>query len=217
MRVSSIHRLFIVTLLLLGASVVIGRATQAESVPPRERFATFPMTIDAWSGRPDTPFTQHVLDVLGVDDYLSRTYVTSDREATNLYMGFYEKQREGDTIHSPLNCLPGAGWEPIDKVRAALNTPTGPVEVNELVIEKGIDHQLVLYWYQSHGRVVASEYWGKTFLVLDALRLNRTDGAMIRVIASVGDNVKEGRPKASAMARQFAERIFPLLGRYLPT
>jgi EpsI family protein len=216
--VNSIYRLFIVTAFLVGAAVVIGRASQAEAVPPREHFVTFPMTIGKWNGRPDPPFTQHVLDVLGVDDYVSRTYVnTGDRQAANLYMGFYEKQREGDTIHSPLNCLPGAGWEPIDKTRVELKTPNGPASVNELVIEKGIEHQLVLYWYQSHGRVIASEYWGKTFLVLDALRMNRTDGSMIRVITSVGDNVREGRARASAVAREFAETIFPLLGTYLPS
>ena len=209
--------MLIVTGFLVAASVVIGRASQSEPVHERERFSTFPLTIDKWSGHSDTPFSQHVLDVLGVDDYLSRTYVAGDREAANLYMGFYEKQREGDTIHSPLNCLPGAGWEPIGKTRVALQTPSGPAEVNELVIEKGIDHQLVMYWYQSHGRVVASEYWGKTFLVLDAIRYNRTDGAMIRVITSIGDNVKEGRARASAIAREFAETVFPLFGRYLPT
>ena len=213
----AIGRLLIVTGFLVAASVVIGRASQTETVLPRERFSEFPMTVGKWNGRPDTPFTQHVLDVLGVDDYLSRTYVSGDRQAANLYMGFYEKQREGDTIHSPLNCLPGAGWEPIDKVRVPIQTPQGPAIVNELVIEKGIDHQLVLYWYQSHGRVVASEYWGKTFLVLDALRMNRTDGSMIRVITSVGDNPKDGRPKASAIAREFAETVFPLLGKFLPT
>ena len=214
---NSTHRMLIVTGLLVAASAVIGRASQSEPVHVREPFATFPLTIDKWTGRPDVPFSEHVLEVLGVDDYLSRTYFRADRQAANLYMGFYEKQREGDTIHSPLNCLPGAGWEPISKTRVALQTPAGPVQVNELVIEKGIEHQLVLYWYQSHGRVVASEYWGKTYLVLDALRMNRTDGAMVRVIASVGDSVSEGRPKASELARKFAETLFPMLGKYLPT
>ncbi len=213
---SSIARLLVVTALLLAATVVIGRASKAETILPRERFGAFPMTIGKWNGRPDAPFPQHVLDVLGVDDYLSRTYFT-DRSAANLYMGFYEKQREGDTIHSPLNCLPGAGWEPIDKTRVTIRTPQGPAVVNALVIEKGIEHQLVLYWYQSHGRVVASEYWGKTYLVLDALRMNRTDGSMIRVITSIGDNPKEGRPRASEMAREFAETVFPLLPTYLPS
>jgi len=216
-NVNSIARLLIVTALLVAATVVIGRASQTETVLPRARFSAFPMTIGKWNGRPDAAFPQHVLDVLGVDDYLSRTYFASDRAAANLYMGFYEKQREGDTIHSPLNCLPGAGWEPIDKTRVTIRTPQGPAVVNELVIEKGIEHQLVLYWYQSHGRVVASEYWGKTYLVLDALRMNRTDGSMIRVITSIGDNLKEGRPRASEMAHEFAETVFPMLPPYLPS
>jgi|SRR5215471_1193507 len=211
-----LNRMWVVTIVLVGASVVIGRASQTETAIPRERFGLFPMTISKWSGRPDPPLTQHVLDVLGVDDYLSRTYYTAHGEVANVYMGFYQSQREGDTIHSPLNCLPGAGWEPIEKQRVQLRTPNGSAVVNELVIEKGVDHQLVLYWYQAHGRIVASEYWGKTYLVLDALRLNRTDGAMIRVITNIGDNAKEGRLRASTLAHEFAETVLPLLGPYLP-
>jgi EpsI family protein len=214
---STLTRMWVVTILLVGASVVIGRASQTEIAIPRERFSVFPMTISKWSGRPDPPLAQHVLDVLGVDDYLSRTYYAANGEVANLYMGFYQNQREGDTIHSPLNCLPGSGWEPIEKQRVQLRTPNGPVAVNELVIEKGLDHQLVLYWYQAHGRVVASEYWGKTYLVLDALRLNRTDGSMIRVIAGLGDNPTQGRPRATAIAHAFAEMVLPMLGPYVPS
>jgi EpsI family protein len=213
---STLTRMWVVTILLVGASVVIGRASQTEVAIPRERFSVFPMTINQWSGRPDPPLAQHVLDVLGVDDYMSRTYYAANGEVANLYMGFYQNQREGDTIHSPLNCLPGSGWEPIEKQRVQLRTPNGPAMVNELVIEKGLDHQLVLYWYQAHGRVVASEYWGKTYLVLDALRLNRTDGSMIRVITNLGDNPKERRPRASAIAHAFAEMVLPMLGPYVP-
>ena len=214
---STLTRMWVVTILLVGASVVIGRASQTEIAIPRERFSVFPMTISKWSGRPDPPLAQHVLDVLGVDDYLSRTYYAANGEVANLYMGFYQNQREGDTIHSPLNCLPGSGWEPIEKQRVQLRTPNGPVAVNELVIEKGLDHQLVLYWYQAHGRVVASEYWGKTYLVLDALRLNRTDGSMIRVITGLGDNPKQGRPRATAIAHAFAEMVLPMLSPYVPS
>ena len=213
---NTVTRMWVVTIVLVGASVVIGRATQNETAIPRQQFSAFPMTISTWVGRPDPPLTQHVLDVLGADDYLSRTYYSANGAFANLYMGFYEKQREGDTIHSPLNCLPGAGWEPIEKQRVQLRTPNGPVQVNELVIEKGIEHQLVLYWYQAHGRVVASEYWGKTYLVLDAVRFNRTDGSMIRVITNLGDNPKEARPRASALAHEFAETVLPMLGPYLP-
>jgi EpsI family protein len=214
---STLTRMWVVTILLVGASVVIGRASQTEIAIPRERFSVFPMTISNWKGRPDPPLAQHVLDVLGVDDYMSRTYSAANGDVANLYMGFYQNQREGDTIHSPLNCLPGSGWQPLEKQRVQLRTPNGPVTVNELVIEKGLDHQLVLYWYQAHGRVVASEYWGKTYLVLDALRLNRTDGSMIRVIAGLGDNPKQGRPRATAIAHAFAEMVLPMLGPYVPS
>ena len=113
--------------------------------------------------------------------------------AVGLYVGYHDSQRQGDTIHSPLNCLPGAGWQPLEQGRITVSVRDhgtarpAPIEVNRVVIGKGLDRQLVLYWYQSHRRVVASEYWGKVYTVLDAMRYNRTDAAMVRVITPVRD------------------------------
>ena len=209
-------RLAIATLCLVTASVVIGRASKSERVPPRASFATFPVAIGDWRGREAGAFDDRVLRVLGVDDYLNRVYV-SDRRAAGLYIGYYRSQRQGDTIHSPLNCLPGAGWEPVSKERVSIAVgPNRAIEVNQFVIEKGLDRQVVVYWYQSHGRSVASEYWGKAYLVLDALRLNRTDGAMVRVIAPVNDREPGGQPAAEQTAREFTTSLYPLLSRYLP-
>ena len=87
------------------------------------------------------------------------------------------------------------------------------IQVNRYVIEKGLDRQLVLYWYQSHGRVVASEYWGKVYLVLDAIRQNRTDGALVRIIAPI----RTTEEAAEHDAVEFARGLYPLLGRYLPS
>ena len=53
--------------------------------------------------------------------------------------------------------------------------------MNRYVIQKGGSRQLVLYWFQSHGRIVASEYWSKFYLVVDAVRMNRSDGAVLRI------------------------------------
>jgi EpsI family protein len=209
-------RLLVATLCLVAASVVIGRASKMESVPPRASFATFPMTIGGWDGRDAGTFDDRVLRVLAVDDYLNRAYV-SQRRAAGLYIGYYRSQRQGETIHSPLNCLPGSGWEPIAKDRVALDVgASAPIHVNEFLIEKGLDRQVVLYWYQSHGRIVASEYWGKAYLVFDALRLNRTDGAMVRIISPVNDREPGGELAARNIAREFATTLFPLLSRYLP-
>jgi EpsI family protein len=124
-------------------------------------------------------------------------------------------------MHSPLNCLPGAGWEPVSKAPlsvavpgASPDAPDPEIVINRYVIQKGIDRELVLYWYQSHGRVVASEYWGKFYLVRDAVRLNRTDGALVRVIAPIVGDDGEGRAEATAV--QFIQTLFPALSGYLP-
>ena len=124
-------------------------------------------------------------------------------------------------MHSPLNCLPGAGWIPdrrsprstITALDGASKT-TRAIVVNRVVIEKGLDRQMVLYWYQSHGRVIASEYWGKIYTVVDAVRYNRTDAALIRVITPLGDQSSE--EAAEARAVRFVQALFPQLSRYLP-
>jgi EpsI family protein len=98
---------------------------------------------------------------------------------------------------------------------AAPDAPDPEIVVNRYVVQKGLDRQLVLYWYQSHGRVVASEYWGKFYLIRDAVRLNRTDGALVRVITPVGDDGDEARAEQTAI--RFVKALFPVLGSYLPT
>ena len=111
-------------------------------------------------------------------------------------------------MHSPLNCLPGAGWLPVRQDRTTIQVRTSgttrDIEVNNFVIEKGLDRQAVLYWYQSHGRVVASEYWGKVYTVLDAMRHNRTDGSLVRVVVPVagpGPEAERRGPEAGHRVR----------------
>jgi EpsI family protein len=132
-------------------------------------------------------------------------------------MGYYGSQRQGDTMHSPLNCLPGAGWEPLSKSTVAVETPSSdPIVINRYIIQKGLDRQLVLYWYQSHGRAVASEYWSKLYLIRDAVRLNRTDGALIRVIAPIAIGSEDGGAAAERDATRFVRALYPALLPYLP-
>ena len=221
-------RAVIVALVLVLSAVAISRASKSEPVPARESLATFPMQLAEWQGQSTERFDQKILTVLGVDEYVSRVYTAPTNTSVGLYIGYYQSQREGDTMHSPLNCLPGAGWQPVTqervpiRVATSLDSATGnpigtrEIVVNRFVIQKGVDKQVVLYWYQSHGRVVASEYWGKIYTVVDAIRMNRTDAAMVRVICPVmgGDAAAELRAEQAATA--FTRVMFPLLGRYLP-
>ena len=176
-----------------------------------------PVEISDWSGQNAEAFDEKVLAVLGVDEYLHRVYVNRRGATVGLYIGYYRSQREGDTIHSPMNCLPGGGWIPAETTRIQVpvrDADSAPqtIEVNRLVIEKALDRQLVIYWYQGHGRVVASENWNKIYMVLDALRTNRTDGAMVRIIVPIADSADD----AEREAIDFVQSIFPMLSRYLP-
>lgn len=220
MKASTTSRTLIVALCLLAGWAYLGRTSRAESLPPREPLAGLPLSIDTWQGRNEPPFEKSILDVLGVDDYIIRSYFQPSG-VVGLYVGFYYSQRQGDTIHSPLNCLPGAGWQPLEQGRAFIDvrqSPSSPgtrkIEVNRVVIGKGLDRQLVYYWYQSRDRVVASEYWGKIYTVLDAVKYNRTDAALVRVIVPFSDAASA--PKADQQAISFVQSMFPLLSRYVP-
>jgi EpsI family protein len=216
---SVLIRACLVCACLVTASALIARAERTEPVAVRAPFSTFPMQIAEWKGIVQPPFEADVLRILGVDDYLTRVYVQPKRAGAGVgvYVGYWGSQQQGDTIHSPLNCLPGSGWEPISNrvIPLALDGHE-PVPVNRYVVQKGLDRQLVLYWYQSHGRIVASEYWGKFYLVADSVRLHRTDAAIVRLTVPVAGEGVTGETAAEAAAVQFAQNLFPTLSRYLP-
>ncbi len=215
-------RLLIVCLVLFGAAAGLGHATQSERVPARRPLAALPLQLDRWSGRDAPALEANILKVLGADDYVNRQYAAPREPPLSLYTGFYQSQRQGDTIHSPLNCLPGAGWRPVDQRRASVGVVDADGErrtlvVNRFVIQKGLDRQLVLYWYQSHGRVVASEYTSKVYMVYDAIRLNRTDAALVRVITPIADGDSVEGDGAAERAATFVQAMFPTLSGLLPS
>jgi EpsI family protein len=219
------RRIFVVAVLLLVTFGYLARKSTAEPTLRREPLSLLPLQIGPWRGTNAPDFQQKILNVLGVDDYARRTYrARTEPGWVGLYVGYYASQRQGDTVHSPLNCLPGAGWTPISQDRATVevkDTPTAaanrPIEVNRFVIQKGLDRQLVLYWYQSHGRVVASEYWGRIYTVTDAIRYNRTDAALVRVIVPIPGDAPDAIDVAHARGVRFVQALFPYLGRHLPS
>ena len=210
-------RIVILCLVLLATAGMIAKASRPEITPIRESLAGMPLQIGGWTIHSAQAMESKVLAVLGVDDYINRTYLSPDLIPMHLYVGFYQSQRSGDTMHSPLNCLPGAGWNPVKRNQIAIPVSNqSSIQVNRIVILKGLDKQVVLYWYQSHGRVVASEYWGKIYTVIDAVRTNRTDAALVRIVCPVSGMDSESETFAEQQAVEFAKALFPLLGRFLP-
>jgi EpsI family protein len=205
-------RTAVVIAMLAVAGVYSSRAGSVEAAVPRESLASLPLALGDWRGREATPLADDVLAQLGVDDYVSRQYAKAGTPPVGLYVGYYASQRQGDTIHSPQNCLPGSGWRPIETGVAELRAGNRMVPVNQFVIQKGLDRQVVLYWYQGRGRVTANEYANKAFLMLDAARLHRTNGGLVRLISPVASTTEAAKSQLAS----FAAVLFGHLDGYLP-
>ena len=157
---------------------------RAELIPPSKPLAEFPTVIGAWRTAREGVIEQDERDVLRADDYLTREYSAPGRRSVGLFVAFFRSQRAGQTPHSPKNCLPGSGWawSVADTIHVDISGRAQPIEINRYVVSKGDDHAVVLYWYQSRDRVVASEYKAAAFTAWDALRYNRTDTELVRVV-----------------------------------
>ena len=204
--------------LLLLLAMVVGTMQLVAGASPRPAplaspLATFPLDLDAWSGRDDGEIDADTRRVLGADEYLQRVYVDRAGQPVGLYVAFYASQQQGDSIHSPLHCLPGNGWVPVSHRRPTIQSATGRAfPVNRFIVEKRHVNQLVLYWFQGRGRDVASEYANKGYLLFDALRLRRTDGALVRLTTPFSGDASAVEPAVTALA----SRVESELARRLP-
>ncbi|MFZ0638472.1 MAG: exosortase C-terminal domain/associated protein EpsI [Candidatus Acidiferrales bacterium] len=206
-------RLVIAVAVLLGGTVLLHAMSHGEPFVARTPLKDLSYQIGNWTGT-ETPLDSRMVEAAGVTDYTSRRYSGQDAPEVDLYIGYYASQRTGDTIHSPKNCLPGSGWDPIHQGYAIVPLADGQkIKVNEYIVAQGLEKDLVFYWYQGRGRVVASEYWGKFWMIDDAITRNRTDGALVRLITPIaGDRVAE----AHARLEKFAETLYPSLSKFIP-
>jgi len=212
----STSRFLLAALLIATAAIFLQARTRNETFPARLPLASFPRELGAWIGT-DIPIEKDVLDVLGNGDFLLRVYQNqpAPQPDVDIFIAYFRSQRTGDTIHSPKNCLPGAGWTPIQNTRITLSYPGhAPFHANRYVIAKGDARQLVLYWYWAHDRGVASEYWAKFYLVADSIRMNRSDGSLVRITTAMYPN--ETPEAAEQRLSPFAKSVLPLLDNYIP-
>ena len=208
-------RFAVAVVLLAGTAIILQARNGAEVIPARTPLESFPRTIDGWNSA-NVELTQDVRDVLGPGDFLLRNYRNPENTRDiSLFVAYFASQRAGDTIHSPKNCLPGAGWAPVQAGRVNINVAgRAPFEANRYLIAKGNDRQLVLYWYWAHDRAVASEYSAKFYLVADSIRMRRTDGSLVRLSTPVAPS--ESVEHAEQTLISWAGKIVPLMNTYVP-
>jgi EpsI family protein len=206
-------RFALVVILLAGTALFLYARRGAERIPVRQEFALFPLAIGEWQGM-ELRIDQQTKDVLGAGDFTERIYRRDPVEPTvDLFMAYFPSQRTGNSMHSPKNCLPGSGWDPVESRQMTMPYRETQATINRYIIARGAERQMVLYWYQAHDRIIASEYSAKLCLVADAIRMNRTDGALVRIVTPIRDETTNA---AQIRAEAFARRIMPMLDTYIP-
>lgn len=206
-------RFVVAVVLLAGTAVFLNARDRGETLPPHQPVSTFPQEIGEWYGE-TVPLQPGVKEILGDGDFLVRMYRSPKQHYVDFFLAYFPTQRTGSTIHSPQNCLPGSGWIPTDLKRIPLTGAGESGLVNRYIISKGLDSQLVIYWYQSNGRIVASEYRAKIYLVADSIRRNRSDGALVRIVTPIARN--ESVESAEQRALGFVHQALPNLDRIVP-
>ncbi len=205
-------RLWITAGLLVATFILLHSVSHGEAIVPHRPLRELPYSLGNWTGR-EQPLEAQIVQAVGVSDYTNRIYTSQNVGLTQLYVGYYASQRTGDTIHSPKNCLPGSGWDPVRSGYTKISIPGGrQIVVNEYVIQQDLDKELVFYWYQDRGRVIASEYSAKFWMVADAISRNRTDGALVRLVTPVNDDEVDARARLVS----FTQILFPHLESAIP-
>ena len=199
---------------LLGLTFVyLQFFTATESVPIRASLDSFPSAVGSWRGAEYEIIDDESMAILKATDYVMRRYVDPDGRSLWLYIGYWQTQRKGAQIHSPKNCLPGGGWEPLETSTVTIATAAGgEIEANRYVLQKGPQRQVVIYWFQAQGRAVAGETAAKIALVKSALAHNRSDGAIIRVSSPVYGSIGD----TSALLTDYVRAMYPALREFLP-
>ena len=213
---ASMARFLCASVLIIATAVFLRAHSRGEVFPPRQSLQSFPQQLGDWIGT-DVSMDKDTLQVLGPGDFLLRIYNRGDRSLpfVDLFIAYFPSQRAGDTIHSPKNCLPGAGWAPVESSHIELSVPGhSSFPANRYVIAKGDSRQLVLYWYWAHDRGVASEYWAKYYLVADSIALNRSDGSLVRISTPLlrGESVDQAQLRMMPLVAD----VVPRLQTYIP-
>jgi EpsI family protein len=204
----------VVLMLLLAVTAVM--AQPAERRPARPAgISALPYAVGGWQGVDDGSLDRATAAQLGADEYVTRTYANSDQAPVGLYVAYYASQRPGVSIHSPLHCLPGTGWETLDVATMTLQADGAAGgsggKIRRLIMRKNLDRAVVMYWYQLHGRMVANEVKSKLYLLGHSLRLRRSDAALVRIVVPVSGEPDAAAARGLSFVRELLPQLTPLL------
>ncbi len=200
----------LLAVLLVGGAFINWFQQRGEAEITRKPLAEMPAKLGEWRQKGgEIRFDPQTESVLRTTDYTMREYISPDGgRIANLYVGYYASQRSGATYHSPQNCLPGAGWTMNQPDSIEIKQSSGKTfTANKFIVENGVYKEVLIYWYQGRGRAEPSEYRDKINTVWDSVSRRRSDGAMVRVMTSVGGSETEATNAAIDLAARASDEI----------
>jgi len=221
-------RYWAVICLLLFATTALYRRGDGDHVPSSTPLVDFPVLVGNLASA-NMPIDPEALAILGQGFFLNRIFApprlnvgdarpvagSESSGPIGLFIAYFPTQRTGQSIHSPQNCLPGSGWTFESSGTTELTDASGKrSQVADYVIVNGDQRAEVLYWYQSHGRAIASDYKAKLYMLVDSIRYSRSDAALVRIVTPIQSG--EDRASAHLRAVRFAQHLIPMLPAYIP-
>src|ERR1700733_8070871 len=205
---------YALTLVLFVQAVLFYNASHGETTPLAAPLSAFPPQVGSWHLQQEGVVDKDTQEILRADDLLTRNYEGPEGGA-NLFIAYFKTQRQGQSPHSPKNCLPGSGWQTVPEETGRVDVPVagGSIHINRYVVAKGDAQSVVYYWYQSQGRVIADEFAAKFYLVSDSIRHHRSDTALVRVVVPIRQNQTEQSEKIGV---DFIQAFYPVVKSYLP-
>lgn len=208
------HAVALTFILVVSGAAINWFSFRSEASVERRDLAEFPSILGEWQQRgAEFKFSEATEKILRASDYTMREYTLAEQgRVANIYVGYFASQRTGTAVHSPQNCLPGAGWVLSDPSIVTVTPANGPpFEASRYVIENGIYKEVMLYWYQGRGRTETSEYRNKLNTVVDSIVKRRTDSALIRVMTTIGNDEAAADRAALELSARVADELPPFI------
>ena len=204
--------IYVALAIILAASIsTLSIHHRDEIIPKRETFVNFPLEINGWVGR-KYDFANNENEILKLKDYFLANFSKANTNI-DVYLGYTDSQRAGFVPHSPKACIPGGGWEITDtRLQSITIDSENTFKVTRMLISKGASKQLIYYWFHQRGRNLSNEFPMKFALLYDAIKMNRTDGAIVRYSTVV----RKSELEADIALTEFIRQSYPLFPRFIP-
>ena len=206
---------FLIIMLLMGTTAAgVHGVSDRGRTPLNKPFSQFPDAVGSWTAKKQA-LEKMYLDALELNDYLLADFRNGRGELVNCYVAYNDFQSKGKASHSPSSCLPGSGWELKEPDKMLVDDGAGRlVKINRAMMVMGNDRRLTYYWFDQRGRILTDLYQIKLFNIVDSVTLNRTDGALIRLITQLAEN--ETPAMADVRMKAFLQQFYPTLNSFLP-